>query len=227
MKRLKDVGRAPVMAPTQDPTTRKEYKPVEWKNNDELPKKQKAANSLWQPGARAFFRDQRARRVGDILKVVVKIKNNASLNNKTENSRDHSEETGITSLYGLENKLSKYLPTNINPSSLVNLAGNKDMSGSGKIERKEDISTEVAAIVTQILPNGNLVIDGHQEIRVNYELREITVAGIVRSEDISADNSIASDQIAEARISYGGRGVISDIVRPRPIQQVVEALSPF
>lgn len=224
--KLSNVGSPPDLTNVSIPNTKEEYKPVKWPAK-EPPRPPKQANSLWQPGARTFFRDQRARRVGDILKVNVQIKNNANLDNKTEQDRTSKENSGVTNILGLENKLKLLYPDSINPGSLIDLSGNRSITGSGKIERKEDIKTEVAAMVTQILPNGNLVISGSQEIRVNSEVRELYVSGIARPEDISADNSINTDQLAEARISYGGRGTISDQQQPRIGNQIIDIISPF
>lgn len=187
----------------------------------------KTANSLWRPGARTFFRDQRARSVGDILKVVVTIQDNAKLDNKTETKRNDNGETALPKLFGLEAELSKKLPEAIDPTRLYSVKTTDNNKGEGKIDRKEQINTTIAAVVTKILPNNNLVINGTQEIRVNTELREVTVAGIVRPEDISAQNSVTLDQIAEARVSYGGRGNVSDYQQPRYGKQVIDIISPF
>jgi flagellar L-ring protein precursor FlgH len=186
----------------------------------------KKANSLWEPGSRNFFRDNRARRKGDILKVIVKIKDKASLNNQTTTSRSSKEDLGLKSLLGLEVPLGKAMDK-VPGAPLVGTSGGNQRSGNGNIDRKEDIETEVAAIIKEILPNGNLFIVGSQEIRVNYEVRELTVSGVIRSEDISADNSVSSDQIAEARISYGGKGALSTAQRPRYGSQVLDIILPW
>ena len=95
------------------------------------------------------------------------------------------------------------------------------------MNRSEKVSLTIAAVVTDVLANGNLVIQGRQEVRTNREVRELTVAGIVRPEDISSANTIAHTQIAEARISYGGRGDISRVQSTPAAQSLVERFSPF
>ena len=184
-------------------------------------------NSLWQPGSTKFFRDSRAWKVGDIIRVVVEIKDNASLDNLTQQNRSGKDALGVPNLFGQEKAIQANLSTTANLGSLVSTSSSRNHSGSGNISRKEDVKTQIAATVTKVLPSGNLVIQGHQEIRVNYELREIKVAGIIRPRDIDSDNSIKTDQMAEARISYGGRGVVSDVQQPRAGSQVIDIISPF
>lgn len=188
----------------------------------------KTANSLWRQGSRTFFRDQRARSVGDILKVVVIIQDSAKLDNKTETKRNESGSTGIPAFGGFEKEFErKLLPEGGDPSNLISVKSTDNNKGEGKIDRKETINTTIAATVVKIMSSNNLVIKGSQEVRVNNELREVTVEGVVRPEDISAENSVTLDQIAEARISYGGRGNVSDYQQPRYGKQVLDAISPF
>jgi len=187
--------------------------------------KEKIQNSLWRPGSRSFFRDQRARSVGDILKVKVIIQDQAKLDNQTEKKRDSSNKVGMPQLFGIEKILEK--STKIDPANLITTKGSNTDSGGGKIDRKEIISTTVAATIIRILPSNNLLIKGAQEIRVNNELREVTIEGIVRPEDISSDNSITIEQIAEARISYGGRGQLTDYQQGRYGSQLLDILAPF
>jgi flagellar L-ring protein FlgH len=186
-----------------------------------------ASKSLWKPGTRSFFRDQRARSIGDILKVQVMIQDSAKLDNKTETKRNESTDTGVPALLGYEASFNKILPQAVNPSSLLRTNTNDINKGEAKVDRKETINTTVAATVIEILPSSNLVIKGSQEIKVNYEVREITIEGIVRPEDISTDNSVTLDQIAEARVTYGGRGQMSDYQQPRYGKQILDILSPF
>ena len=182
-------------------------------------------NSLWRNGSRAFFKDQRAMQVGDILTVMVKIADNATIANETQRSRAAKEDTGVTDFAG--SKLLTGTAAAILPGRLLTADSTSTTDNKGSVNRQEALLTNVAAIVTQVLPNGNLVVEGKQEIRVNFEIRELIVAGVVRPEDIQSDNTIDSTKIAQARIAYGGRGQISDVQQPRYGQQVLDVLLPF
>lgn len=187
-----------------------------------------AANSLWRAGARTFFNDQRAARIGDLLTVKIQIDDSAQVTNSTDRSRKSSTSSGVTNFFGLEKPLSRALPTGaVDPANLINAEGDTSMAGNGAVNRQEKIELTMAAMVTQVLPNGNMAIAGRQEVRVNSELRELTVAGIIRPEDIASDNTIRNSQIAEARISYGGRGTISTVQKPAWGQRIADAIAPF
>jgi flagellar L-ring protein precursor FlgH len=186
-----------------------------------------ASNSLWRQGSRAFFKDQRAARIGDILTVRVRVTDKAQLDNQTNRSRKSGESLGAENLFGFETEYGKILPDGAKADALVNLDSNTSTQGAGSVRRSEQLVTNVAAVVTQLLPNGNLVIEGKQEIRVNFEIRELIVGGVVRPEDIEADNTIDSTKIAQARIAYGGRGQITDVQQPRYGQQVMDIVLPF
>ena len=186
-----------------------------------------SANSLWRTGARAFFGDQRARNVGDILTVNIDINDQAQTSNTTNRSRTNDITGGVTSVFGLENSLGRAFPGGFDPQNLVGVQGQSNANGTGSVNRSEKVSLTIAAVVTDILSNGNLVIQGRQEVRTNREVRELTVAGIVRPEDVSSANTIAHTQIAEARISYGGRGDISRVQATPAAQSLVERFSPF
>ena len=224
--RLANVGEQPKLSAIKDPTAATGYKPVSMP----MPEPQVAAyapNSLWRSGSRAFFKDQRAARVGDILTVKVTIGDKAEIDNETKRSRTHSENVGLTGLPA--DAIQKVIPSNstTTPAALVGDTSSSASDGKGSVNRSETLATNVATVVTQVLPNGNMVIEGKQEVRVNFEVRELIVAGIIRPEDIAADNTIDSTKIAEARIAYGGRGQITDVQQPRLGNQVMDILLPF
>ncbi|MCA1383641.1 MULTISPECIES: flagellar basal body L-ring protein FlgH [Bradyrhizobium] len=221
--RLSQIGEQPKLSAIDNPTTQPGYKPVQMP----MPKPEVASynpNSLWRNGSRAFFKDQRARQVGDLLTVAVNITDKANIENDTSRSRSNKEDSGITDFIGSQTitQANKILPGRI-----LTADSTSSSEGKGSVDRKEALQTNVAAVVTQVLPNGNLVVEGKQEIRVNFEIRELIVAGIVRPEDIQSDNTIDSTKIAQARIAYGGRGQITDVQQPRYGQQVMDVLLPF
>ena len=222
--RLKSVGEAPALSQIENPVAQPGYKPVQMP----MPTPQPVSynpNSLWRNGSRAFFKDQRAHQIGDIMTVKVKITDKAKYENETQRSRANKEDSGITDFIG--SKLIKNPATSVLPGRILTTDSTASSDGKGSIDRKEEITTNVATVVTQVLPNGNLVIEGRQEIRVNFEIRELIVGGIVRPEDIESDNTIDSAKIAQARIAYGGRGQISDVQQPRYGQQVMDVILPF
>jgi flagellar L-ring protein FlgH len=222
--RLSAIGEKPTLTSIDNPTAKPGYKPVQMP----MPTPQPASyspNSLWRTGSRAFFKDQRAAQVGDLLTVTVNITDKANIANETQRSRANTEDTGVTDFLGA--KLLGGKAASVLPGRVLTADSTSSSDGKGSVQRQEALQTNVAAVVTQILPNGNLVVEGKQEIRVNYEIRELIVAGIVRPEDIQSDNTIDSSKIAEARIAYGGRGQISDVQQPRYGQQVLDVLLPF
>lgn len=225
LDRLANVGEQPSLSAIQDPTAQPGYKPVRMPMPTPQPVSY-AANSLWRTGSRGFFKDQRAQQVGDLVTVKVRVTDKANLDNETKRSRTNGENFGAKGLFGLETKLTKALP-GADAAALLNTQSSSTSEGAGSVTRKEELITNVAAVVTQVLPNGNLVVEGKQEIRVNFEVRELIVAGVIRPEDIEADNTVDSAKIAEARIAYGGRGQITDVQQPRYGQQVMDILLPF
>ncbi len=186
-----------------------------------------SSNSLWRAGARAFFADQRARSVGDILTVQIEINDRASVSNSTSRSRQSGASVGVPNLLGLESSLGRILPGGFDPANAVGVNSDVSSEGNGSVDRAERLSLTIAAVVTAVMPNGNLVIQGRQEVRTNQELRELTVAGLVRPEDITSSNTIRHTQIAEARISYGGRGSLTRMNQVPAGQSLVERFSPF
>ncbi|HZC96434.1 MAG TPA: flagellar basal body L-ring protein FlgH [Bradyrhizobium sp.] len=222
--RLSQIGEKPKLTEIENPTAQPGYKPVQMP----MPKPEQAsynANSLWRNGSRAFFKDQRAARIGDLLTVTVNITDKANLSNETQRSRTNKEDSGITDFIGA--KTLGVQAQKVLPGRILTADSTASSDGKGSVNRQEALQTNVAAVVTQVLPNGNLVVEGKQEIRVNFEIRELIVAGIVRPEDIQSDNTIDSSKIAQARIAYGGRGQITDIQQPRYGQQVMDVLLPF
>ncbi len=224
--RLTQVGQTPPLTQIQNPTARPGYRPVRMPMPTAAPV-QRAANSIWRQGSRAFFKDQRASNVGDILTIVIDINDKAKISNTTTRTRTNAENSSASALFGFEGNLKSFLPNGVNPTNLLDLDSSSSNSGGGTVDRDEDIELKIAAVVTQILPNGNMVIHGRQEMRINFEIRELQVAGIIRPEDIASTNTIKFEQIAEARIAYGGRGHITDVQQPRYGQQVLDIILPF
>jgi flagellar L-ring protein precursor FlgH len=223
--RLSQIGARPTLAAIEDPTAQPGYKPVRLPM-PELQPVSYAPNSLWRTGSRAFFKDQRAARIGDLVTVKVNVTDKANLNNQTKRSRSNAEGFGLPNAFGLEtNPL--VAAAGISADKLLKGTSTSSSDGAGSVQRNETVTTNIAAVVTQVLPNGNLVVEGKQEIRINFEVRELIVAGVVRPEDIESDNTIDSAKIAQARIAYGGRGQITDVQQPRYGQQVIDVLLPF
>lgn len=225
--RLSELGTGPEVSKITNPVARPDYRPVSLP----MPAPQKVEdnpNSLWRAGAKAFFKDHRAKEVGDIVTVKLSLADSATLANTTERERDDSEDTDVNTFLGLEAEWRKVLPQGIaQGGQLFNFANAHETKGDGSISRSETISLTFAAIVTQILPNGALVITGRQEVRVNSELRELMVTGVIRPEDIEYDNTISEKNIAEMRMAYGGRGTLTELQQPRWGTQVWDILFPF
>jgi flagellar L-ring protein FlgH len=222
--RIRAISQPASLSPIDNPTAKPGYKPVQMP----MPTPQPASynpNSLWRNGSRAFFNDQRAHQVGDILTVKVNVNDTAVFQDQTQLNRTSTEDSEITNFIGantITNPAKAVLP-----GSVLTANGNTQMNGQGTINRQDQLLTNVAAVVTQLLPNGNLVIEGKQEIRLNSEVRELIIAGVVRPEDIESDNSIELPKVAEARLAYGGRGTLTNIQTERWGQQVVDVILPF
>jgi flagellar L-ring protein FlgH len=178
--------------------------------------------SLWSGGPQALMGDRRARGRGDILTIVIEINEQAEIRNSTERSRQGSESMAVGSLFGLQNR---GVGEALDPA--VDATSRSQSRGSGSVRRNERLTMRLAATVVEVLPNGHFVVQGDQEVRVNNELRDLRISGIVRPEDISRHNEVGYDKIAGARISYGGRGQISDVQQPRLGQQIADILLPF
>ena len=225
-QKLSEIGRPPVMTATADPTRDPRWRPVTMPMpHAEIVPREPA--SLWRSGSRAFFKDQRAAQVGDIVTVLVNMTDAANVQNATSATRTGTETEGLPNLFGLEAALPKILGKAVSASTLVNASSTNSNVGTGTIKRNETITLRLAGVITQVLPNGNLVVAARQEMRVNSELRELQVSGVIRPQDIASDNTVPHDRMAEARISYGGRGQLTDIQSPRYGQQALDILLPF
>ncbi len=183
--------------------------------------------SLWTGDRTSLLGDRRAMQRGDILTVVIEIDDSAEISNSTQRSRGASESLGVPNLFGLPQRLDTELPTGASTADAVGLDSSSSSNGDGSVSRNEQLTLRVAATVVDVLPNGVLSIEGNQEVRVNFELRELLVSGFVRPADISRQNEITYDKIASARVSYGGRGQITDVQQPRIGQQILDHVLPF
>ncbi len=226
LTRLSEVGDGPEISNIQNPIAHKNYRPVSLPMPAPQPL-QANPNSLWRAGARAFFKDHRAKEVGDVVTITVSLNDSAKFSNKTARARKDTEDFDANDLLGFEDELTKILPQGIDTGQIVNFASAHDTKGDGQIDRSEVLKLTFAAVVTQILPNGSLVIMGRQEVRVNQELRELMVTGVVRPSDIDSDNSVSDQKIAELRVAYGGRGALSNLQTPRWGMQIWDIVFPF
>jgi len=183
--------------------------------------------SLWTGERGSLLGDRRAIERGDILTVVIEIDDSASISNSSDRSRTGSESMSIPNLLGLPQRVNESLPEGATLDSAVDFNSTSSFGGDGSVRRNEQLELRIAATIVGIMPNGVLSIEGSQEVRVNFEMRELLVSGFVRPEDISRQNEITYDKLASARISYGGRGQISDVQQPRYGQQLTDILLPF
>lgn len=174
--------------------------------------------SLWSASNRSLYSDTRARRVGDVLTVRISMDERARLDNRSDRSRE--SDIGLDVGFGVDGLFE--LP------AVGGAAGSGSSSaGRGSIARSESLELSIAAVVTSVLPNGNMLIHGTQEVRVNNEMRVLSIAGIVRPSDVSKDNTVAYDKIAEARLAYGGRGRVTEVQQPPYGQQLYDLVTPF
>lgn len=184
-------------------------------------------SSLWSGSPRSLLGDRRAMRKGDIMTVVIEIDEKAEISNDTARSRKGEESMEIPDLLGLPQRLDEKLPDGASMANAVGLGSTSATQGKGSVKRKEKLTLRVAATIVDVLPNGVLAISGSQELRVNFELRELLVTGYVRPEDVSRKNEVTYDKIASARVSYGGRGQLTDVQQPRYGQQILDNVLPF
>jgi len=183
--------------------------------------------SLWTGARGSLLGDRRAIERGDILTVVIEIDDSAEISNSSDRSRAASQDFGVPQLFGVPQYVDPYLPAGASLGNAVEIDSSSMATGNGSVSRNEQLTLRVAATIIDVLPNGVLAIEGSQEVRVNFELRELLVTGFVRPADITRQNEITYDKIASARISYGGRGQITDMQQPRYGQQAAEILLPF
>ncbi len=224
--RLKQVGKAPAFSATDNSN---EYYAMASAAFPESARQGRQADyaSLWSGNRESLLGDRRAMQRGDILTVVIEINDSASISNKTGRTRSGREEMGISGLLGLPQRINKGLPEGASMDDAINTNSDSNYTGNGTVARKEQLKLRVSVTVIDRMPNGILRIEGSQEIRVNNELRELLVSGYARPTDISRQNEITYDKISGARISYGGRGQITDVQQPRYGQQIADILLPF
>ena len=225
LTRISEIGAQPALTTIQNPQQQPGYRPVSLPMPTPI-NSERRPNSLWQTGSRAFFKDQRAAQVGDILTLVVAFDNRAQFDNDTNAQRNTTEQDGANLL---GSKWLNNLAGGLGPGmgNLANINGITQNQAIGETKREEQVAVNVAAEVTQVLPNGDLVIVGRQEIRVNYEVRDLQITGVVRPQDISSVNTLSLDKLAEARISYGGHGQMTNLQQPRYGEQLFDIISPF
>lgn len=224
--RLSDVGRAPALTPIDGNAEQRAMSVTALPDRLD-PGLQTAAASLWSHEPSALLSDRRAAVRGDILTVVIEIDESAEIENSSDRARRAEQELGIPQLFGIPQRANERLPDGASLDEAVSLESSSSSEGQGSVQRSEELTLRVAATVVEVLPNGALRIEGRQEVRVNFELRELIVTGYVRPDDVSRRNEITYDKIAQARISYGGRGQISDVQQPRYGQQISDILLPF
>ena len=233
ISRVNQIGQAPAITPITNVTPPARQRSISLPMPDREIVRTRP-NSLWRTGARAFFKDQRASQIGDIVTVNIDISDKAAVANSTARSRSNSEKADLTNFLGLETAipslirpLSDSAANAFSPSAAVGAGSTSGYNGAGTVDRSESIQLTIAAIVKDVLPNGNMLIEGRQEVRVNFEKRELLIAGIVRPQDITAQNIIEHTQIAEARIIYGGVGHLTDVQQPRYGAQLYDIIFPF
>lgn len=224
--KLGEVGRAPEFSPVEG-TTQHAAMYSATLPEDVTPAEPSDGSSLWSAGTQSLFGDRRAAQRGDILTVVIEIDDKATISNSSGRSRSGSIESGLPDFVGIPQRLDGILPDGASMEDAVKMKSSSTFKGNGNVARKEQLTLRIAATVVERLPNGVMRIEGQQEVRVNFELRELLVTGYVRHADVSRQNEITYDKIAAARITYGGRGQISDMQQPTYGQQAADIVLPF
>jgi len=225
--RLKNVGNPPEFSPPQATPEATAMMTYGITNEFAATIPRTDTPSLWTGDRGSLLGDRRAIQRGDILTVVIEIDDSASISNSTDRSRSGSESLSIPNLLGLPQRADEALPDGATLSAAVDLNSNSTFGGDGSVRRNEQLELRVAATIVDVMPNGVLSIQGTQEVRVNFEMRELPVSGFVLPADITRQNELTYDKLASARISYGGRGQISDMQQPRVGQQVADIILPF
>lgn len=224
--RLEEVGKAPDFSPLEGSYQHHAMYSSPFPQSADL-NGPTDASSLWTASQESLLGDRRASHRGDILTVVIEIDDRAEISNSSGRSRSGSQNMAIPSLLGIPQRLDTKLPDGANMANAVDTSSSSTFSGNGSVSRNEKLTLRIAATVVEELPNGVLRIEGQQEVRVNFELRELIVTGYVRPADISRKNEVTYDKMAGARVSYGGRGQISDFQQPRYGQQITDIILPF
>lgn len=224
--RLEDVGKAPSFKAPEQGNEHFAMLRTPVAERPEAPRPT-SGSSLWRAGKGSLLGSQRAEGVGDIVTVVIEIDDRAEISNSTSRSRSGSEQLSIPNLIGIPQRVNEILPDGASLDTAVSTNSTSASNGDGSVSRNERLTLRIAATVVDILPNGALAVQGTQEVRVNFELRELLVSGYIRPADISRQNEVSYDKIAAARISYGGRGQITDVQQPRYGQQVADIVLPF
>jgi flagellar L-ring protein precursor FlgH len=223
---LSEVGRAPDFSRTEASVEAAALYRVPLPNDDRAAPAIARA-SLWSQGQHSLLGDRRATAQGDILTVVIEIDDSAEISNTTARGRSGSTSMAVPQFLGLPQAFDRRNEGGVQLGAGIETQNASNFSGNGSIQRNERLALRVAATVIERLPNGVLRIEGRQEVRVNHELRDLIVTGFIRPTDISRRNEITYDKIAGARISYGGRGVVSTVQQPRYGEQILEILAPF
>lgn len=183
------------------------------------------AGSLWTTSRGGIFADTKGTTVGDIITVVISERASASKEAKTQTGRNSTMSAGISNLFGLESDIGDFIGGN--PSTLINANAGNTFDGSGKTERREALTATLTTQVIEILPNGNLRIEGNKTVTVNSEMQIVTLSGIVRPSDVSSRNLVDSQNVLNARISYVGKGVISDKQQQGWLVRALDQVWPF
>lgn len=217
---VREIGSEPAMSPVGSGLAPTLASTTATATYPEMPPQPVKRFSLWDDRQSHLFTDARALRQGDILTVEIALNDKAQFNNKSDRKRTQGRSIGLGASADVQGLTWE-------GSGDLDYSSSSTYAGDGATVRSEKLELRVAAVVTDILPNGNLIIRGSQEVRVNAEMRVLQIAGIVRPQDIGAANTIAYDRIAEARISYGGRGRITEVQQPTWGQQIVDIVSPL